>query len=145
VIVSDEHVAALRAILVRDFDEHRLLSDNLDATGGWAGFDVLIQAAFFEAVHRRFGKAYTTSDVVTFVADTRSRLDRSWGDIDPTAAERLVLSTLGDGSVDDIDDWTLFGTELVLLGALVAAEGLDEAGVDEFLVYSRELAVMAAS
>jgi hypothetical protein len=47
---------------------------------------------------------------------------------------------LGEGSVADVSKTTLANTQLLLLGALVADEHFDDAGLDAFLASSRKLA-----
>jgi len=138
--ISDEQAAALRTMLAGDFDEHNRISAHLDRTDGWGEYPALIQAAFFEAADRRFGKGYTDAEIIQFVADARARFDQTGRDIDARAAERLLRATQGVGSVDDLDDKTVVGTETLLLGALITVENLDDATLDEFMKEVRELA-----
>jgi len=139
VAITDEQIAVLRAMLTANGDYDRL-SDQLDRTDGWGDYTVLVSAAFFEAVDRRFGKGYTRAEIVQFVADARARFDQSGHDLDPLAAERLVLSALDEESIDDLDDKTLGQTQVVFLAALIADEQFDAPGLDEFLVEARKLA-----
>jgi|SRR5215211_2115827 len=138
--VTDEQVAAMRAILMGNVDEHTRLAQQFDDNNGWEAYSTLLAAAFYEAVDRRFGKSHTLADVIQFVADARTRFDESGQDVDSRAAERLVLAVLGEGSVDDLDDSTVARTQMVLLADLVAQANLDDNGLDEFLSYSRKLA-----
>ena len=138
--VTDEQVAVLRAMLTADTNEYDRLTEHLDRTDGWGDYTVLIAAAFFEAVDRRFGKGYTGAEIVQFVADARARFDQTGQDLDAVAAERLVRSALEDESVQDLDDETVVQIQVVFLAALVTGEQLDDAGLDEFLAEARKLA-----
>jgi hypothetical protein len=139
--ITDEHMTVMRAMLAGDFDEYDRLVEELDRTGGWgADYPLLIAAAFFEGVNRRFGKGYTRADVVQFVATARERFDQSGSEIDPSAAERLVLSALEPVSVDDLDDETVVHTQGVLLGELITVQRLDAATLDKFMVEVRKTA-----
>jgi hypothetical protein len=100
----------------------------------------MVNGAFARAVQRRFGTPHQPADVIEFVADARSRSDRVAQEIDPRIAERVILMVLGDGSVADVSKTTLASTQLLLLGALVADEHFDDAGLDAFLASSRKLA-----
>ena len=137
--ITAEQVATLRAYLAGDFDEYNRLYERLDPEAARTGYVALIDAAFFKAVDRRFAKDGTHTDVVEYVADVRARSDRL-SEIDPTAAERLMRAVLGDGSVDDLDDETRFGTEIILLAALTVDANLDDAELDAFLDDGRKLA-----
>jgi hypothetical protein len=141
VAITDEHVAVMRAMLAGDFDEYERLVEQLDRTGRWGSdYPLLIAAAFFEAVDRRFGKNYTRADIVQFVAAARERFDPSGTEIDPSAAERLVLSVLEHESVDDLDDETVVRTQGVLLGALITVRKFDSATLNEFMLEARKIA-----
>ena len=139
-VVSDEQVAAMRAMLSGDFDEHWRLAARLDQTTGWDEYATLLAAAFLEAVDRRFGKGYTPAEIIRFVADARASFDQSGDELDPRAAERLVRAVLGDGDVDDLDDQIRARAQTVLLSALITDEHLDEAGLDQFMNDARKLA-----
>jgi hypothetical protein len=125
--------------LAGDFDQYNRLYQQLDREAARTTYIALIDAAFFEAVDRRFAKAGTVADVIEFVADIRARSERL-SEIDSRAAERLIRAALGDGSADDIDDKTRFGAEIVLLAGLIVDERLDDAGLDKFLAEARKLA-----
>lgn len=139
--ITDDHVAVLRAMLAGDFESYDRLTAQLDATDSWGeDYPVLIGAAFFEAVDRRFAKAFTRPEIVQFVAHARERFDQSGKDINPLAAERLILSVLTPESVDDLDDETVVLTQTVLLGELITAQQLDDPTLDEFMAVSRKIA-----
>jgi hypothetical protein len=100
----------------------------------------LVAAGFFEAVDRRFAANGTTADVIDFVADLRARSEQLSEAVDPTVAERLIRHSLGNGSIADLDDGTVAGTQFLLLAGLVADEHYDEAGLDAFMAEVRKLA-----
>lgn len=139
-LVTDDQVIALRALLVDDPDLHREAYSRFNRPGGRAGYVVLMTAAFFEAVERRFAGTGTPSDVIDFVADVRSRSDRLAEAIDPSDAERLIRSCLTDENVDDLNDETRIRTMMGLLGGLVADEQFDAEGLNAFLADARKLA-----
>ena len=131
--VTDQQVAAMRAYLKGDAELHHQLYSQLSRDEARTSYMALLTAAFIEAVDRRFAKAGAPSDVVSFVADVRSRSDRLGEQIDPQAAELLIRAALTGGSVDDLDGETLGLLYVVLLAALVSDEQLDDAGLDDFL------------
>lgn len=137
--VTEQQIATLRAQLAGDFAEHKRLLGLLDSAG-LRGYVTLVAAGFFEAVDRRFGKATTPAEVIHFVGDIRSRFDGADDEIDPRAAEQLILKVLGQGSVENIDGPTIRRIQRLLLPLLVADEQLDDAGLDEFLASARKLA-----
>jgi len=138
--VTDEQVAALRAQLAGNAAEHKRLFAELDRQGDALGYSALVNAAFFEAVDRRFGKQNTRADVIEFVADVRSRFDEVADEVDPRAAERVIFKVLGTGSTDDIDAQTSLTAKLYLLAAIIADEHLDDTGLDDFMVEVRKSA-----
>src|SRR4051794_8988428 len=95
--LTDDQVATLRAYLAGDFDQYERLYERLDRQAARTTYLALIDAAFFEAVDRRFAKNGTRADVIEFVADVRARSD-NLGEIDALTAERLIRAVLGDGS-----------------------------------------------
>ena|SRR5215831_6533763 len=137
--VTDGQVAALRALLKDDIEQHKLLYAQLDRSAGKTGYMALVAGAFCEAVERRFSKD-DRAEVIRFVGDVRARSERLAREIDAQAAERIVRAVFGDGSIADLDGGTIAGTELLLLGAIVADEQLDDARLDAFLASARKLA-----
>jgi hypothetical protein len=138
--VTDEQVATLRAALTDDMDRYRQLFGQLDRDSAKKSFTALVAAAFGLAVERRFGQGDQRADIVTFVGDVRSRSDRLARELDPELSERVIRAVLGDGSVRDLSDDAVMGTQTVLLIGLIADERLDDAGLDVFLVGARKLA-----
>jgi hypothetical protein len=138
--VTADQVATLRAYLAGDFDSHKRLFGQLDRTAAKTGYTALLTAAFFEAVDRRFAQDGTTADVIEFVADVRARHLKDADEIDPRAAERLILAIFTDEEVDDLDTETKVSTQIILLYALITDARLDDAGLDGFLAEARKLA-----
>lgn len=141
--VTDDQVRALHAYLSGDFATYDDLRDQLSRMADQSAWGALIGAGFFEAVERRFITNGTTADnvaVVSYVAEVRARSDKLAEDIDPTVAERLILDSLGRGTVDDIDGKTRLGTRFLLLAALIVDEQLDEKGIEALLTEARKIA-----
>ena|SRR5579862_2622049 len=138
--VTDDQVAALRALLSDDMDRHRQIYAGLDRAETKKGYPALVTAAFIVAVERRFGTTSELADIVAFVADVRSRSDRLASRLDPDISERVIQAVLGDGTVRGLDKESVTGAKLLLLGGLIADARLDDAGLDEFLATARKLA-----
>jgi hypothetical protein len=138
--VTDDQVAALRAQLAGDHDEHRRLLAELDARGGLAGYTALVTAAFIEAADRRFGPGHRDdAAVAAFIADVRSRFPGADDKLDPAAAERIIRKALGRGSISDIDGPAIRRTERLLLPLMVADEQYGGEELDRFLAAARKL------
>jgi hypothetical protein len=141
--VTDEQVATLRAQLAGNSDEYKRRWEQLDKGSAKVGYTALVAAGFFEAVDRRFAKNSVIagrSDVVGYVGDVRARSERVANELDPHAAERLMLHALGEGSIADLDDETVAGTQMLIRAALVTDEELDDAELDAFMAEVREVA-----
>ena len=143
-LITDDHVAALRAMLSEDADEAERLGDRVARSDEPLVFNAIIAAAFTLAVHRRFGGGYTVADIIHFVAHERTRFDDSADDFDPRVAERLTLAALGDGSIEGVEDEAKANAQIALLMGLVDDEDFDDAGLDEFLDEARKVAEAAA-
>jgi hypothetical protein len=138
--VTDDQVAALRALLTDDMQLHRRVFDGLDRTAAKKGYTTLVTAAFAKGVERRFGYTYQSADIVGFVADVRARSDRLAEHLDPEISERVILTVLGDASVRDLSHSVVTSTQLLLLAGLVSDEHFDGERLDAFLVSARKLA-----
>jgi hypothetical protein len=57
--------------------------------------------------------------VTAFINDVRSRFPGADGEIDQSAAERIVRKALGRGSISDIDGPIIRRTEMLLLPVMV--------------------------
>lgn len=138
--VNDKDVAALRAQLVGNHEEHRRLLRQIDTAGGMHDYMSLVAAALLEAVDRRFANASLPAAVVEWMADVRSRSPEASDAIDPAAAERVILKTLGQGDISDLSGGDIRHTMRLLLPLLIADEQFDESALDTFLAAARKLA-----
>jgi hypothetical protein len=138
--VTDEQVAALRALLAGDVNENRRLLAQLDRRTEGAGYSALVNAAFFEAIDRRFGKDSAPASIVEYVADVRSRSDNLAAMINPNAGERVIQAVLTGEPAVDIDSRASATVKLFLLTALIADEDLVGEDFDQFLVKVRKMA-----
>lgn len=138
--VDDQQVAALRAQLAGDYEQHKRLLRQVDEAGSLPGYMSLVSAAFLKAVDQRFAHASIPAAVIDWVADVRSRSPEASEAIDPAAAERVILSTLGQGDISDLSGRDIRHNMRVLLALLVADEHLDGPALDAFLASARKLA-----
>jgi hypothetical protein len=137
--VNDRQLAVLRAQLAGRLDEHKELLARLDWSADGVGYAALMDAAFAEAVDRRFGAQASAGDVATYVADVRARQEPA-GDVDPDIAERLIGAASGTSTIEDIDPRTAITARQYLLVAMTADAGYDDAGLDQFLLAASKLA-----
>jgi hypothetical protein len=137
--VADEQVAALRAQLARQPEEHLRLLGLLDATAK-AGYRALASAAFVVAVPRRFARDVSPAEVIELVGNVRARSPQAADQVDPVIAERLVLGLFNDEPLDGIDARRSFKAQLLLMVAIIGDEHLGDAGLDAFLAEARKLA-----
>ncbi len=137
--INNDQIAALRAYLRGDTESYTRILSQLDHAAR-LDYVTLVSAAFFEAVEQRFARDASTAEVVAFVANVRARSDDLANSIDPSVAERLIRDVYTDEGVSDISDETKGSHHALLLAGLVADEGYDDAGLDEFLDRARELA-----
>jgi hypothetical protein len=129
--VTPPQIAALRALLIGDADTMRLTAELGDA--GMAGYQYLAEAALIRAARRRFAPAFTSADLVRFVASVRvSRLaDGEVYDFDPVAAESVLRYALDQQATPVDDAGERFRAVIALLIALT--EDSSNAGLDRFL------------
>jgi hypothetical protein len=140
VSVTDEHVAALRAQLSGNHEEHKRLLRELDVVGGMHDYMGLVSAAFLEAVDRRFRTASLPAAVIEWISDVRAQSDAASEAINPSIAERVILKALGYGEITDIGGADIRHVMRVLLPILTADEHLGDADLDAFLTAARKLA-----
>jgi hypothetical protein len=138
--VTDEQVAALRAYLAGDLGTHARLRDQLDREAAATGYSALISAAFCVAVLQRFGEDHSAATVIEFVSGVRALSDELSDKIDPRIAERLIQAVFTYEKVTDASQEVRYGTQFLLVAALVTDEHLDDAGLGEFMAQSRKLA-----
>ncbi|MFG2015896.1 hypothetical protein [Actinomadura geliboluensis] len=135
--------ATLQAQLAGRTDEHVRLLRQLDKEEVQSEYPVLVAAAFFLATNRRFRKSGTPVDrsqIISFVASLRERTSEAAEKVDPHVAERLLLAVLGEGTIADIEDNTVYTTELYLLAGLTADAKMSDAELDAFITKARAMA-----
>ncbi len=101
------------------------------------GYVALVTAAFI-TVSQRFGPGSTTG-VIGFVPDLRSRSGALAESIDPSAAERLIQAALNDEDTE-LGGKDMGGLMIVLLAGLIADRQLSADELDDFLAGARKLA-----
>ena len=138
--VTDDEVAALRAHLSGNLALQEALYARLTSPAARSRYVALVVAAFFDAVNRRFTKDDGVADVISFVADVRSRSGRLAESIDPQAAEQLIRSALTEDDFPVLDTDTRGRLLIVLLVALVSDEQFNGDELDAFLEAGREIA-----
>ena len=138
--ITDDQVATLRAQLTGQNEEHVRLLNQLDTEEAQRNYVTLVTAAFFEAVDRKFivnGKVAENAEIVNFIAHQREIHPDSADALDPEAAEMMVLDALGKGSMESLDVETVFGTQILLLAALVGEARYSDDELDAFLAKAR--------
>lgn len=138
--VTDDEVAALRAHLSGDQALQQELYARLTSPAARSRYATLVAAGFFEAVNRRFAKDGSPADVISFVADVRSRSDRLADNIDPQTAEQLIRGVVTEEDFPDLDTGTRGRLFIVLLAALVSDERFNGDELDAFLADARKTA-----
>jgi hypothetical protein len=138
--VSDKQAATLRAQLAGDLEQHKRLLGEFDNHADGPAYVTLTNAAFFEAVDRRFGASGTPDDVTAFVADVRARSDRVGNALDPQVSERMLLAAINGGNFADLDPREARSSQRFLLAAMVADEQFDDDDLDEFIARARVIA-----
>jgi hypothetical protein len=118
--ITVQSTAALRAQLSGNSSEHQRLVREFSSRDDRVAYSALVNAAFLEAVGRRFTKESKDSDVIEYVADVRSRIDAIADAVDPQAGEQIILEALGRRTADGIDSRTSATARMFLLTALAA-------------------------
>jgi hypothetical protein len=142
--VTDQYVAALRAMLTGD-GEYDQLSAELQARDGARSGDVisaLTGIALFTAARRRFPDGWTNADVVRLVGQVRARFADETGDIDPRTAEGTLRGALGDAAAaENLDKGAMAVAVPALLSVLLDQQGISgAAAIEAFLADVRPLA-----
>jgi len=140
--ITDDQVAALRSYLSAGTDaeagdaERQFLT--LARTGSLDGVEVLVYGAFAAAARRRFSPAWTSADIVRFVADFRSSSAEAASFITASAAENQLRGVLGEKLTTRPDEETRSRVQVILLAALTA--GVTSHELDGLLSEGRTLA-----
>lgn len=138
--VTDEQVAALRALLALNSPEAERLTRQLVEADRLDGYSQLVYAAFVTAARRRFSPTWTISDIVRFVAAARAELLADDVDVDPRTSEILIRRAIGDHVATEVDMEASAHAQLLLLGELIVDERLADTSLDTFLTQARSLA-----
>jgi hypothetical protein len=140
--VTEDQVAALRAYLRARTDteasdaERRFLT--LSRTGRLDEVGTLVYGAFAAAARRRFSPAWTSADIVRFVAGFRSSSAEAADLLSPSAAENQLREVLGEKQVILPPEEARARAQFLLLAALTVT--LDPQELDKFLADGRALA-----
>lgn len=137
-MVTDIHVALLRAVLSDDARVLELLSDEavLDSE---PDLPILMAMTFINATRRKFAPTWSGSDVIRFVGQIRGRDHGEYSDIDAEAAERMLISALRDQPVQGrFDEFAKGYAQVALLKELTS--GLPGDQLDALLQNAREQA-----
>lgn len=135
--VTDEQVAALRAQLADQPEEHKRLLRALDQTSLVTGYKALLVCAFCMAARLRCRGDDAAAKVIEFVAHVRSISAEFADKVDPRVAEQVILEALTGDTENGIAPLTTIQYQVVLLSALIADRKLDDARLDDFLAQAR--------
>jgi hypothetical protein len=140
--VTDDQVAALRAYLRARTDteasdaERRFLT--LSRTGHLDEVGTLVYGAFAAAARRRFSPAWTSADIVRFVAGFRSSSAEAADLLSPSAAENQLRGVLGEKQAALPPEEARARAQFLLLAALTVTLYPQE--LDKVLADGRALA-----
>ena len=137
--ITRRDLAALRAYLRRRMFRGFFLVFPMPPWRTITGGTVLLDAAFRLAVYRRVAGG-TRGDVVRFVA--RARIRRGPGGpntLEPLPAERVIMAVLTGTPAAGLTGWQR-AKSLILLNELIDDEGLDDAGLEDFVAQAVRLA-----
>lgn len=111
-----QHLDLIRLMAKGDADSYRQRCAELDAAG-WEGFGEVVGAAFFLAADRAFPPNVSPAEVIRFVAETRAEIQDTGFDLDPKAAETLILAakTGQAEELERLDQRTIIENEMLLL------------------------------
>ena len=138
-VVTDDALAEVRAWLAGLAPQEDWSRSQLDVSV-LRGYRLLVAAAFFEAVARRFGPAVLAAEVTEHISRLRSGSDLLARHLDSRSAERLILSVSTGEDTADIGLAASFEAEVLLLVALVAEAGMDGEALDQLLGRARAAA-----
>lgn len=135
-----EQVAALRAYLKQDLDEHERLVRQFGSDAAHATYGELVGSAFYLAARQWAAAGATFADVIDFVRNLRLQSEGLAREIDPTVAERLLRTGYIDEELAALDDDRVLRIQMLLLLAMISYGQPDDATLDRFLTEARELA-----
>ena len=136
----DNSVMVLRAMLTEDMDTFRRMhaAQNGDERRAFA---VVLTAAFTKAAVERFGEHPGADEIISFVADARTRVNGPEA-VAPEDAERVIRAALGEDHLLDATDGRAYGAaQTSMLFALTHENSASSEHIDGLLA---EAAVEAA-
>jgi hypothetical protein len=142
-MVSSLQVAAVRALVLNDVDEHIRLLTEIDGDGSVDEYGLFYKVVFAMAAHRRFGSEAKRGDVIRFVAQVRANRPRDAVDLDIVTAERVLYATLGDqGALEQLtdEDSALIAPLLIELGGGLPVDELLAEACEQSELLERRLA-----
>ena len=132
-IISALTLDALRAFVTRDVEQYDSLMEQLAAEAREDEFSAAVAAGFIVAVQEQFDANPSRADVISMVADLRSRSAEVSANLDPRAAERLILAVTHGENVDDLDGRTVVSHELALATVIVNDRANTKNEIEEFI------------
>ena len=128
----DKSARIIRAMLADDMDKFRPLHAGLDSDERRV-FAALFGAAFYKAANDKFGKDYSTADVIEFVAEARTRY-LGPETVSAEDAERVIEAVLGEEDLaNDMSAYARGEAQTAMLIALVRDAGLSAEEIDALL------------
>lgn len=128
----DNSVMVLRALLTEDMDTFRRMhaAQNGDERRAFA---VVLTAAFTKAALARFGEHPGHDEIISFVADARTRVTGPEA-VTPEDAERVIRAALGEDHLLDAMDGRAYGAaQTSMLFALAHEHGASPEYIDGLL------------
>lgn len=128
----EKSVLMTRALLTDDIDTFRRLNADLDDVETRA-FAALFTAAFFTAANDKFGKDYTVTGVIEFVAEARAQYVGP-ETVSAEDAESVIRAVLGEEDLtENMSAYARSQARTAMLVALVRDAGLSTAEIDALL------------
>lgn len=129
----------IRAMLADDMDTFRPLHAGLDSDERRV-FAALFGAAFYKAANDKFGKDYTTADVIEFVVEARTRYVGT-ETVSAEDAERVIRAVLGEeGITSDMSAYARGEAQTAMLIAIVREARLSAEEIDALLAVAAQQA-----
>jgi hypothetical protein len=138
--VTDEQMAALRALLALDSPEAERLTGRLIDNENLDGYGELVYAAFVTAARRRFSPVWSLPELIRFVAAVRVDLARDEVDIDSRTAEFVLRRALDEKVAAEPNQEAIARAQFFLLQEMVLEARFGDVELDEFLKSAREAA-----
>lgn len=136
--VTTAQVNALHALLTSDAETFSDLVTEADLDHDY-NFPVLMAAAFTTAVKQHFAGNWSVSDVIRFIGELRANHHATHTDINPSAAEEMVLTVLrGHPTGSEHDDEVRGHAQAAVLADI--ADGLGTYELSALITESQNLA-----